>query len=264
MTPPGGDAYGLVKPVLRHPGSGTFSGVVLSISDIQAVIVDLDGTMVDTLGDFEVALNRMLAELDLPPVTRALIERTVGKGSEHLVRTVLDHQLALPEVAAAGVVALDWPREQVGALALERYQHHYFFINGQYAGVYPGVTEGLERLRALRLPLACLTNKPLAFAQTLLEIKGLESYFSQVFGGDSFDRKKPDPLPLIRTCEALGTLPQHTLMVGDSENDGRAARAAGCPVVLVSYGYNHGQPIADAPHDALIGSLAELPAWLGA
>ena len=106
--------------------------------------------------------------------------------------------------------------------------------------------------------LACLTNKPLAFAQALLELKGLSDFFSQVFGGDSFERKKPDPLPLLKTCEALGTPPAQTLMVGDSQNDAQAARDAGCPVALVTYGYNHGQPIAQAPHDALLGSLAEL------
>ncbi|MCY1366380.1 Phosphoglycolate phosphatase [compost metagenome] len=124
--------------------------------------------------------------------------------------------------------------------------------------MYPGVEQGLQRLRASGRALACLTNKPRAFAQALLEIKGLAGYFSQVFGGDSFERKKPDPLPLLKTCEALGTTPAQTLMVGDSQNDGIAARAAGCPVALVTYGYNHGDPIAEAPHDLLIGSLAEL------
>jgi len=230
----------------------------LKFSDIRSVIVDLDGTMVDTLGDFVVALNHTLDDLRLPPVARDLVERTVGKGSEHLVRTVLAHQLALPEVIASDAVALSWPRDQVDELALQRYQHHYLFVNGQHADVYPGVVEGLQRLRASGRTLACLTNKPLAFAQALLEIKGLAGYFSQVFGGDSFERKKPDPLPLLKTCEALGTTPAQTLMVGDSQNDGIAARAAGCPVALVTYGYNHGDPIAEAPHDLLIGSLAEL------
>ncbi len=230
----------------------------MKFSDIRSVIVDLDGTMVDTLGDFVVALNHTLDDLRLPPVARDLVERTVGKGSEHLVRTVLAHQLALPEVAASGAVALSWPRDQVDELALQRYQHHYLFVNGQHADVYPGVVEGLQRLRASGRALACLTNKPRAFAQALLEIKGLAGYFSQVFGGDSFERKKPDPLPLLKTCEALGTTPAQTLMVGDSQNDGIAARAAGCPVALVTYGYNHGDPITEAPHDLLIGSLAEL------
>ncbi len=228
------------------------------LANIQAVIVDLDGTMVDTLGDFVVALNHTLDDLRLPPVDRGLVERSVGKGSEHLVRTVLDHQMALPEVAGSDALALSWPREQINALALERYQHHYLFINGQHSDVYPGVVEGLQRLRAAGLPMACLTNKPLAFAQALLEIKGLDGFFSQVFGGDSFERKKPDPLPLLKTCEALGTLPAHTLMVGDSENDAHAARAAGCPVVLVTYGYNHGRPVREVPAQGFVDSLLEL------
>nr|WP_226490186.1 phosphoglycolate phosphatase [Hydrogenophaga taeniospiralis] len=230
----------------------------MKFSDIRSVIVDLDGTMVDTLGDFVVALNHTLDDLRLPPVARDLVERTVGKGSEHLVRTVLAHQLALPEVIASDAVALSWPRDQVDELALQRYQHHYLFVNGQHADVYPGVEEGLQRLRASGRALACLTNKPLAFAQALLELKGLAGYFSQVFGGDSFERKKPDPLPLLKTCEALGSTPAQTLMVGDSQNDGIAARAAGCPVALVTYGYNHGDPIAEAPHDLLVDSLTEL------
>ena len=218
----------------------------LSLPDLRGVIVDLDGTMVDTLGDFEAALNRMLAELDLPPVSRALVERTVGKGSEHLIRSVLEHQLALPQVDA-----LMEPAWRI-------YQRHYLEINGAFATVYPGVMAGLQQWQDSGLQLACLTNKPLDFALPLLKAKGLDVFFNQVFGGDSFERKKPDPLPLHKTCEALGTLAAQTLMVGDSENDGLAARAAGCPVVLVSYGYNHGRPIREVDADAYVDSLAEL------
>jgi len=103
--------------------------------------------------------------------------------------------------------------------------------------------------------VACLTNKPTAFARPLLAAKGLDGFFTHVFGGDAFERKKPDPLPLLKTCEALGTAPAHTLMVGDSGNDAQAARAAGCPVVLVRYGYNHGQPVEAAGADALVDRL---------
>lgn len=226
----------------------------------NAAIVDLDGTLVDTLGDFEVALNRTLADLDLPPVTRALVERTVGKGSEHLIRSVLAHQLALPEVGACAgrdVHALYEP-------AWQRYQHHYLSINGEFAAVYEGVVEGLTLLQEAGLQLACLTNKPLSFARPLLEAKGLAGFFPLVFGGDSFERKKPDPLPLLKTCEALGTLPAQTLMVGDSSNDAQAARAAGCEVVLVTYGYNHGEPIQQTPALAWLDSLTQLPSVLAA
>ena len=202
--------------------------------------------MVDTLGDFEAALNRMLAELDLPPVSRALVERTVGKGSEHLILSVLEHQLALPQVDA-----LMEPAWRI-------YQRHYLEINGAFATVYPGVMAGLQQWQDSGLQLACLTNKPLDFARPLLKAKGLDGFFGHVFGGDSFERKKPDPLPLHKTCEALGTLAAQTLMIGDSENDGLAARAAGCPVVLVSYGYNHGRPIREVDADAYVDSLDQL------
>ena len=229
----------------------------------QALIIDLDGTLVDTVGDFEVALNRTFADLGLPGVSHAAVARTVGKGSEHLIRTLLAEQLALPEVRGLGQVC---PARSVDALyepAWRQYQQHYHAINGQFSAVFPGVLEGLQALRARGLPLACLTNKPLAFARALLQTKELDGYFQHVFGGDSFERKKPDPLPLLKTCEALGTWPARTVMVGDSQNDALAARAAGCPVVLMTYGYNHGDPIEQAPHDLLLDSLAQLDHFLG-
>lgn len=224
---------------------------------LTAAIVDLDGTMVDTLGDFEVALNRTLADLDLPGVSRALVHRTVGKGSEHLILTVLQHQLALPEVGAcAGRSA-----ESLYEAAWQRYQHHYLAINGLYSDVYPGVIEGLQHMQDAGCRLACLTNKPLAFARALLADKGLDSFFGHIFGGDSFERKKPDPLPLLKTCEALGTSPAQTLMVGDSNNDAQAAQAAGCPVILLRYGYNHGQPVDAVSADGHLDDLTQWRAW---
>ena len=228
----------------------------------KAAIVDLDGTMVDTLGDFEVAINRTLADLDLPPVTRALVEHTVGKGSEHLIRSVLAHQMALPEAKGYGQACPAWTVDSLYERAWARYQHHYIGINGDFSEVYPGVIEGLQTLREAGLQMACLTNKPLAFACDLLAAKGLAGHFSLVFGGDSFERKKPDPLPLIKTCEALGTTPRDTLMVGDSSNDAQAGHAAGCGVVLVTYGYNHGQPIRQTPALAWVDALTEIPAAL--
>ncbi|MPS92078.1 phosphoglycolate phosphatase [Comamonas sp.] len=208
-------------------------------------MVDLDGTMVNTLGDFAEALNRMLADLQLPGIAPQVIENMVGKGSEHLIRSVLAH------VQAPNIDAL-YPR------AWQRYEHHYLAINGQFADVYPGVAEGLQALQSLGLRMACLTNKPLSFAQPLLAAKGLDGFFDCVFGGDSFARKKPDPLPLVETCKALGSEPARTLMVGDSSNDAQAAHAAGCPVVLMTYGYNHGQPITAVEARAHLDSLVQL------
>jgi phosphoglycolate phosphatase len=217
--------------------------VLLQASSFDAAIVDLDGTMVDTLGDFEVALGRMLIDLSLPLVPRSFIELTVGKGSEHLIRQTL---------ARAG------GRSEQYDQAWARYQRHYQDINGERSIVFDGVVEGLRRFQQLGLKLACLTNKPTAFARPLLKSKGLADYFPVAFGGDAFARKKPDPLPLVETCKALGTEPARTLMVGDSSNDARAARAAGCPVVLVSYGYNHGEPIATAGADRVVDRLDEI------
>ena len=131
-------------------------------------------------------------------------------------------------------------------------------MSGRHAAVYPGVVDGLRAMKAAGLRLACVTNKPLDFAMPLLAQLGLAGFFSHVFGGDSFARKKPDPMPLLKTCEALGTTPARTLMVGDSSNDFEAARAAGCPVVLVTYGYNHGQPVRAVKADGFVDSMAEL------
>ena len=220
------------------------------LTRVDAAIIDLDGTMVDTLGDFAEALNRMLGDLELPPIAAQHIERMVGKGSEHLLRSVLNHVLEHMGKAPTAIEI-----EALYAHAWPSYQRHYLAINGHYARVYPGVEAGLQALRHAGLRLACLTNKPTSFALPLLRAKGLEGYFEQVFGGDSFDKKKPDPLPLLKTCEALQTAPARTLMVGDSSNDAQAARAAGCPVVLVTYGYNHGLPAQAVDADGYVDSL---------
>ena len=220
---------------------------------IEAVIVDLDGTMVDTMGDFAEAINRMLVDLQLPAISAQAIEPMVGKGSENLLRSVLKHVLA-QEGRAPAATDID----NYYARAWESYQHHYLAINGRYSKVYEGVEKGLQNLRNLGLKMACLTNKPLSFAEPLLKAKGLRDYFDYVFGGDSFERKKPDPLPLFKTCEALGSQPANTLMIGDSSNDAEAAHNAGCPVVLVSYGYNHGHPIREVQANGYVDALTEL------
>ena len=227
----------------------------------DAAIIDLDGTMVDTMGDFVVAINLMLHDMSFRPVDRAVVELLVGKGSEHLVNSVLNHAL---RQEIRGLCAINSEANQATGVhvlfdaAFASYQQHYRAINGQHAAVYPGVVDGLLGLQRAGLKLACLTNKPLVFAQSLLRLKGLDGFFPVVFGGDSFARKKPDPLPLLKTCEILGTSPARTLMVGDSSNDAQAARAAGCPVVLVTYGYNHGKPVHGVDADGFIDSLEAL------
>jgi phosphoglycolate phosphatase len=214
---------------------------------LRAAILDLDGTLVDTLGDISAAVNRMLAGLGLPAIDQGGVVDLIGKGSEHLVRA------ALAQVGAPA---------QLYQRAFDDYQAAYGAVNGRSAAVYPGAAEGLRQLRAAGLRLACVTNKPGEFARTLLQAKGLAGFFDAVFGGDAFERKKPDPLPLRKACEALGAEPAQTLVLGDSRNDAQAARAAGCPVVLVTYGYNHGEPVRAVDADGYVDSLAEVAALL--
>jgi phosphoglycolate phosphatase len=212
--------------------------------DVDACIVDLDGTLVDTLGDFQAALNLMLSDLQLPAIDAQAIRPLVGKGSEQLIGSVL---------GLAGNKAPCDPALQ--QLAWTSYLKHYPAVNGRHSSIYAGVREGLERLRAAGLRLACLTNKPGAFARPLLRMKALDHYFEHCFGGDAFARKKPDPLPVLMACKALASSPKRTLMVGDSSNDAQAARAAGCPVVLLDYGYNHGQSVFAAGADVVLARI---------
>jgi phosphoglycolate phosphatase len=214
--------------------------------DLQAAMIDLDGTLVDTLGDFVAALNAMLDEEDLPHVLPAQVAALIGKGGEYLV-----HHVLLQSMAAD-------PQPEASERALARFRHHYDEVNGRHARLFPGVVEGLGKMRARGMRLACVTNKPTAASRRLLRACGIEDFFDVVTGGDRYERLKPDPQPLAMTCEEMHTPPESTLMIGDSVNDARAARAAGCPVVLVTYGYNHGEPARDVDADGWVDSLAEL------
>ncbi len=210
---------------------------------MKAALVDLDGTLVDTLPDFLAALNATLAELGWGAVDHGFVARTVGKGSEHLLRSTLAH---------VGAPETEYQR------AWAAYQRHYRAANGRAATVYPGAAEGLQRLADAGWLLACVTNKPTDFARTLLDATGLARFFAFTFGGDAFARRKPDPLPLLEACRALGSVPSRTLMIGDSSNDAAAARAAGCPVLLATYGYNHGEPVRAVDADGFFARLDEI------
>ncbi|OIQ76716.1 phosphoglycolate phosphatase [mine drainage metagenome] len=224
----------------------TASAVRIVGFEVRAAIVDLDGTMIDTLGDFHAALNGMLTELDLPGVARGQVETRIGKGSEYLVLQTL--RLHLDDGAAQA----RYPE------AIAVYQRHYGQINGQFSNAFPGVPEGLTALRDAGLALACITNKPTGYARELLQIKGLLDFFVAVNGGDAFPRKKPDPMPLVETCRQIGLPTPQVLMIGDSQNDALAARAAGCPVALVTYGYNHGEPVRAVDADGFADRIGDL------
>jgi phosphoglycolate phosphatase len=215
------------------------------LAGVRAAIIDLDGTMLDTIPDFHVAINGMRAELALAPITQQQIALMVGKGSENLIRSVL---------------GLDWDAERVEAhfaQAMDAYQRHYLSINGQHSALYPGVIEGLTAMKAQGLRLACVTNKPISFTTPLLKQKGLDGFFEVVYGGDSLPRKKPDPLPLLTVCGDFGLAPSEVVAIGDSSNDAQAARAAGCPVLTVPYGYNHGEAIHTTDSDGIVTTLLD-------
>ena len=201
--------------------------------------------MLDTVPDFEAALNGMRADFGLAPVTQDIIKPLIGKGSEKLVRDTL---------------LLDWDAARTDAAftdALAGYQRHYLAINGDHSVLFDGVLEGLAALKALGLRLACVTNKPMAFTTPLLAQKGLAKWFELVYGGDSFPKKKPDPMPLLGVCNAFDLAPSQVVAIGDSSNDAEAARAAGCYVVTVPYGYNHGRPVQEINSDGIVGSLLD-------
>ena len=218
---------------------------VFSGPRLLAAIIDLDGTMIDTVDDFTAGLNGMLAQLDAAETSREEVIDYVGKGSEHLIRSVL-----------APRFETDHAQERFDE-ALAIYQEEYAKINGTHTRLYPDVEAGLKAMRDAGLKLACVTNKPRRFAVELLTQYGLIGYFSLVIGGDTLAKKKPDPLPMLTACAELQVAPQATVAIGDSENDALAGRAAGMATLTVPYGYNHGQSVQTIKSDGIVGSLLD-------
>ena len=193
-----------------------------SLRIMGAVLIDLDGTLVDTAPDIAGAVNRMLHALGAPALALETVTSFIGNGVPTLVRRVL---------AASGVA----PSQQDSALAL--FHRHYADTNGRDSRVFPGVVTGLSRLREAGYRLACVTNKPQAATAALLSSSGLATYFDAVVGGDATPHLKPHAAPLLHACRLLGADPACSVMVGDSSVDVAAARAAGMPVHIVRYGY---------------------------
>jgi phosphoglycolate phosphatase len=217
---------------------------------VKAVTIDLDGTLLDTIPDLAAAANMMLAELKRAPLDLELIRTFVGKGLANLVERTLT--ASMDDTADPALLER----------AMPIYARYYTQVNGRHTTIYPGVKEGLDRLRDLQFPLACVTNKSGRFTAPLLDFIGLAPYFAHVVSGDTLPTKKPDPAPLLHTCTALGIAPRDMLMIGDSVNDTQAARAAGCPVFCVTYGYNEGHDVRDLDTDALVDSLVDAAALI--
>jgi len=210
---------------------------------IRAVIIDLDGTLLDTVPDLSTAADAMLAEIGRKPLGAGVVRDLVGKGLPNLVTRCLS--------ATGGSDA------ELQASALEVFKRHYRACNGRRTMVYSGVTAGLDAFRRMAMPLGCVTNKAAAFAEPLLEMTGLRGYFSVVVSGDTLPEKKPHPAPLLHICRELGVPPHQAVVIGDSINDVQAARAAGCRVFCVPYGYNEGRDVRELDCDAIVADLEE-------
>lgn len=212
---------------------------------VSAVMIDLDGTLADTLPDLAAAANSMLRELGRPALEAERIRTFVGKGIPKLV------ERTLADAFGDGVTG------DLMARALPVYERCYAEVNGRHSVLYPGVSDGLRALRDMRVRLACVTNKSGRFTAPLLEQLGLARFFEQVIAGDTLPKKKPDPAQLLHACRGFAIAPRDMLMIGDSMNDAQAARAAGCPVFCVTYGYNEGRDVRELDVDAIVPSLIE-------
>ena len=211
---------------------------------IRGVLFDLDGTLLDTAPDLAAAVNRMLAELKLPPRSLDEITLDVGQGVKNLVRRALE---ASGGSAAASALL---------AAALPIFERCYGEELGIRTRPFAGVVDGLQRMRRLGLALGCVTNKAGVFAQAHLERAGLAPFLDCLLSGDAVARLKPDPMPYLLGCERLKLAPRSTLVIGDSDNDVVAGRAAGCRVWCVPYGYRQGRRVESLACDALIEDLS--------
>ena len=230
----------------------TTQGALWRGQPLEAVLFDLDGTLLDTAADIALALNRTLAEYGWSSAPENDVRRMIGRGSPILIqRTAAAQGRTLDDASQAAMV--------------ERFFHHYGALeetNEFDARPYPGARDCLQLLHEAGLRIGVVTNKQERFARALLARLDLIAWVDLVVGGDSCERRKPDPQPLLFACERLGVSTARTIMVGDSVNDVQAARGANIPVLCVPYGYNEGHDPRELPCDALVESLGDLPGLL--
>ena len=218
--------------------------------ETRAVLLDLDGTLLDTAPDIAAAANAMLAGQGLGPLPADVIRNFIGKGIPHLVERCLV-EAGLPLVCA-----------QLEP-ALRAFGDHYRAFNGKSSLPYPGVVEGLQRLRKASVKLACVTNKARAFTAPLLEATGLAPLLDAVVTSDDVRRRKPDPEPYLHACKVLQVAPDKAVVIGDSANDAEAGRAAGCRVLLVAYGYSEGRDVRELDSDGVSATFADALELIG-
>ncbi|MHB8847095.1 MAG: phosphoglycolate phosphatase [Burkholderiales bacterium] len=212
---------------------------------IKTAVIDLDGTLLDTAPDLAYAAELMMNELGLPVPELNTIKTYIGNGVSRLVKRVLTGDLDAD------------PDPELFARAYAIYQKHYGENVSRFSKPFDGVVEGLQAFQASGVHLACVTNKAEVFTIPLLRDTGLLKYFELVLAGDTLPRRKPDPLPLLHAGHHFSTEPSQLLLIGDSQNDTQAARAARCAIFCVPYGYNRGIPVHELQPDAVVSSFLD-------
>jgi len=224
----------------------------MSIKQPEMVLIDVDGTLVDSVPDLAYCVDEMMKQLGMPVHGENKVREWVGNGVERLTRRALIGKLdGEPD---------DTLFEKAYPIFLELYSEN----TCKRSCLYPGVKEGLAFLKQKGFKLGCVTNKAACFTEPLLQELGIFDDFAIVISGDTLAKKKPDPMPLLHGAEFFDVKPENALMLGDSVSDVKAARAAGFQIICMTYGYNHGVDIRDSNPDAVIDSMAELPSLLGA
>ncbi|MCK4951307.1 MAG: phosphoglycolate phosphatase [Gammaproteobacteria bacterium] len=214
------------------------------------VLIDVDGTLVDSVPDLAWCVDRMMEHLELPTHGEAKVREWVGNGVERLVRRALIGKLE------------GEPEESLFQKAYPVFLDLYAENTSKRSSLYPGVKEGLAYLKQAGYKLGCVTNKAAQFTEPLLQDLGIYDDFAIVVSGDTLEKKKPDPMPLLHAAEFFDVAPESSMMLGDSVSDVKAARAAGFQIVCMTYGYNHGVDIREAEPDAVIDSMEQLSSLL--
>lgn len=210
------------------------------------VLIDVDGTLVDSVPDLAYCVDEMMKAIGRPVHGEAAVRNWVGNGVERLVRRALIGQLdGEPD---------DADFEKAYPVFLDLYAEN----TSKRSSLYPGVQEALDYLKGAGFKLGCVTNKAAQFTEPLLADLGVKDYFGILVCGDTLPKKKPDPMPLLHAARHFDVKPENSLMIGDSISDVKAARAAGFEIVCMSYGYNHGVDIREANPDAVIDTMIEI------
>lgn len=217
----------------------------------EMLLIDVDGTLVDSVPDLAFCVDEMMKMLDMPLRGEAEVRHWVGNGVERLVRRALIGQLD------------GEPDEALFQKAYPLYLDLYADNTSKRSCLYPGVKEGLDYFKAKGFKIGCVTNKAEQFTLPLLKDLGIYDYFGIVVSGDSLPKKKPDPMPLLHAAAFFGVKPQASTMIGDSVSDVKAARAAGFKIYCMSYGYNHGVDIRDSHPDLVVDSFVEFKPVFG-